>query len=80
MEKETWYRKENTKEEDIPEDWELPDGWKIEKERGVKRKGDQKQGGKRKKVKGVMFLPHTHHSELAGEIRSIENHFEETTD
>ena len=37
MEKETWYRKENKKEEDNPEDWKLPDGWKNEKGRGVKR-------------------------------------------
>ena len=26
-----------------------------------------------------MFLPHTHHSELAGDMRTTENHFEETT-
>ena len=38
MEKETWYRTENKKEEDKPEDWELPDGWKrTEEKRGTKR-------------------------------------------
>ena len=26
-----------------------------------------------------MFLPHTHHIELAGDMRVTENHFEETT-
>ena len=30
MEKETWYKAENNKPEDRPEDWELPEGWKNE--------------------------------------------------
>ena len=80
MEKETWYRTENKKEEDKPEDWELPNGWKREDERrGTKRKSESTITSKRKRVKGVMFLPHTHHSELAGDMRTTENHFEETT-
>ena len=31
-------------------------------------------------MKGVMFIPHTHHSELAGDLRDTENKFEEMTD
>ena len=83
MEKETWYRTEKNRDEDKPEDWELPDGWKVEKKRGEKRKADSTTAGEKrgkKRIKGVMFIPHTHHSELAGDMRTSENHFEEVTD
>ena len=81
LEKETWYRTEKKPVEDKPEDWELPDGWKHESRRGKKRKTEcGSKDGKRRKVKGVMFLPHTHHSKLATEVREIETQFEKMTD
>ena len=81
MEKSTWYKTENKKLEDKPEDWELPEGWKTDREKGEKRKADKDMNmKKRKKVKGVMFVQHTHHSEMAGELRLNENEFERMTD
>ena len=85
LEKETWYKTEKSHPEDKPEDWELPDGWKREEmRRGKKRKSDEEsttnRDKKRKKVKGVMFIPHTHHSELAMELRDTEMDFEKMTD
>ena len=83
LEKETWYKTENkARDEDKPEDWEMPEGWRQDKKRGEKRKSTGEEGGKRKrkKVKGVMFVTHTHHSELAGEFRETENKLEEMTD
>ena len=32
------------------------------------------------RVKGVMFITHTQHSELAGDMSDVENKFEEMTD
>ena len=63
VEKQTWYKAKKNRDEDRPEDRELPDGWKArEEKRGEKRKAeDRKDGRKKKRVKGVMFVPHTHH-------------------
>ena len=80
MEKETWYKTKNKKPEDRPVDWELPEGCKEERKGGKKRKREPDDGKKkRKKVKGVMFIPHTHHSEMAEDFRETENKFEEMT-
>ena len=70
LENETWYKTEKTENtEDKPEDWELPEGWKVDKnKRGQNRKNEEDKEDKgriKNKVKGVMFLPFTHHSELA---------------
>ena len=58
LEKETWYKKESKNK-----DWEMPQGWKHDN-RGKKRKttddGQKRKPEKRKKVKGVMFITHTH--------------------
>ena len=54
---------------------------KHENRKCKKRKTeDESKDRKRKKVKGVMFLPHTHHSELATNVREIETQFEKMTD
>ena len=79
LEKETWFRQEKVEEE-----WERDEEEEREigKRRG-KKEGEQELGGKKvkdlRKVKAVMFVPHTVESGLAKQLREMEYKMEEMT-
>ena len=76
MEKETWYK--DTKHDEPEADSTSPAKY-IKTNSGARKSMKSKPLGGKKKVKSVIFVPHTTNSGLARNLREKENELEKVT-
>ena len=69
LEKTSWYKGKRKREDEEGEEEERNGERKRKKGRVVVKKKEENRIGK---IKAVMFVPYTHHSELARDLRQAE--------